>query len=178
MNKDQIKRIILEQSGEEAESTKGLFRLTQSIQNQKFFQRDQALRVLRWKSPRPTRYYQLNSKLDFEVITRVALKQDDDRLKIHILAALQGVRYPSASALLMIFDQNKYPVIDIRVWQQLYKFGLVKENPRGRGFTLNQWGKYLEIIRSFASDLKLSARQVEKRLFDFSRITQDGNLYT
>ena len=57
----------------------------------------------------------------------------NELLRMHLLTALNGVNYPAASAILMFYDRKRYPVLDIRVWQQLYKAGLVHfESTRDR----------------------------------------------
>ena len=154
-----------------------LFALSSIIRKQGFINKLQAVKILKWKSPRPLRHYILNSEEDFIHITKLAFEQESDRLKIHILTALSGVKYPSASALLMFYDKRNYPIIDIRVWKQLYDLKLVKENPRGQNFTLNQWESYLLIIRQLAKEHNITARQVEKRLFDYNKANQEGKLY-
>ncbi len=106
----------------------------------------------------------------------MAFVQNDEKLKIHILTTLVGVKYPSASAILMFLDQN-YPVLDIRVWKQLYNLKYVNTNPNGQNFTLEQWVKYLKVIRNIAIEHRTNARQIEKKLFDFDKTTQTGNLY-
>ena len=73
--------------------------------------------------------------------------QDDEKLKIHILTALIGVKYPSASAILMFIDRN-YPVLDIRVWKQLYNLNYVNSNPNGQNFTLEEWNTLLGTLQS------------------------------
>ena len=42
---------------------------------------------------------------------------------------------------------------------------------------MNEWITYLDVIRRIASETNLTARQVEKRLFDIDREERDGNLY-
>ena len=138
--------------------------------------KEQGLKILKWKSPRPLKHYNKNSHEDFEKITRLAFQQNDEKLKIHILTALVGVKYPSASALLMFLDQN-YPVLDIRVWKQLHKLKYVKTNPKGLNFTLSEWETYLKVIRTLAKTNNTTARQIEKKLFDFDKNNQIGNLY-
>ena len=154
-----------------------LFKLSAIIKKQGFINKSQAIKILRWKSPRPLRHYIINSDEDFILITKLAFEQESDRLKIHVLSALSGVNYPSASALLMFYDKENYPIIDIRVWKQLYDLKLVKENPRGQNFTLNQWESYLLKIRQLAKEYNITARQVEKRLFDYNKANQEGKLY-
>jgi hypothetical protein len=63
------------------------------------------------------------------------------------------------------------------VWKQLFKANLVDTNPKGQGFSLDEWVNYLNIIRGIAKELKFTPRQVEKRLYDIDRREQKGNLY-
>lgn len=161
----------------EDDLTHELFELTKGLKKQGFLNKEVAIKILKWKSPRPLKHYQKNFDKDFKQTTEIAFQQKDDKLKIHILTALSGVSYPAASAMLMFYDRTKFPIIDIRVWKQLYKFGLVTENARGLGFSLSQWESYLGVIRNLANQTNLTVRQVEKRLFDLDRKTQKGNLY-
>jgi len=161
----------------EDDKTLSLFKNIGDIKSQGYITKVQGIEILKWKSPRPIRYYEQNSESDFITISKLAFQSPLEKLGIHILTGLKGVNYPSASAILMFYDKTKYPIIDIRVWKQLYKAGLVKTNARGQGFRLNEWEKYLDIIRELAIKTKLTPRQVEKRLFDIDKIEQIGNLY-
>ena len=171
-----IDKIIAETPIFEDSKTLELFEYFDSIKKQGFLTKEQGLKILKWKSPRPLKHYNKNSNEDFEKITRLAFQQNDEKLKIHILTALVGVKYPSASALLMFLDQN-YPVLDIRVWKQLHKLKYVKTNPKGLNFTLSEWETYLKVIRTLAKTNNTTARQIEKKLFDFDKNNQIGNLY-
>ncbi len=82
-----------------------------------------------------------------------------------------------ASALLMLLDPKRYGVIDIRVWQLLYKVGTVTENASGVGFEFKNWHQYLMIIRHFAKKLRVKARDVERTLFLVHKEYQTGQLY-
>jgi hypothetical protein len=161
----------------EDEKTNELFRQFKSLDKQDSLTKEQLLKILRWKSPRPLRHYEANSEKAVKEITSLAFATQNDSLKIHILTALTGVNYPAASAILMFYDRTKYPVLDIRVWRQLYEAKLVDTNSRGQNFTLNQCEKYFQVIRQLANDLNITARQVEKRLFDYDKKNQIGNLY-
>lgn len=173
-----MKQILISIQDYEDEKTMGLFRRFKSIKQQGFLSREQLLEVLRWKSPRPLRFYEQNTESEIKEITGAAFATDNESLKIHTLTALAGVNYPSASAILMFYDRTKYPVLDIRVWQQLYKAKLVDGNARGQNFTLKQWNVYLTVIRKLAKDLGLTPRQVEKRLFDHDKNTRPDRLYS
>lgn len=161
----------------EDKRTLALYEKIGDIKLQGYITKGQAIEILKWKSPRPLRYYQLNTENDFVTISKLAFQAPVEKLGIHILTALNGVNYPSASAILMFYDKTKYPIIDIRVWKQLYKAGLVKTNARGQGFRLNEWEMYLDIIREIAIKTKLTPRQVEKRLFDIDKLEQSENIY-
>jgi hypothetical protein len=172
-----IHDVIISRSDQEDSKTLILFKQLGHLKDQGYLEKHEAVSILKWKSPRPLKRYLLNTEKEFIEITRLAYGTSSDLMKIHILTALQGVSIPAASALLMFLDKINYPVIDIRVWKVLYFAKLVQVNPRGQGFTLKQWSEYLEIIRKLAQDHDLSARQVEKRLFDYHKSTQNGNLY-
>lgn len=77
----------------------------------------------------------------------------------------------------MFYDKTIFPVLDIRVWQQLYNGNLVYDNAKGQNFTLNQVENYLLILRKLSTDLNLTARQVEKRIFDFDKKIRTEKLY-
>ncbi len=172
-----INKIINQTIDLEDEKTKELFKLSDTIKKQGFLRKDEIIKILKWKSPRPLRFYNENNEEDVIRITKLAFEQIDDRLKIQKLTSLKGVNYPTASAILMFYDKINYPVLDIRVWKQLYKNNMVDENPGGQSFSLDQWIKYLEIIRGLAKKHQLSSRQIEKRLFDYDKENQVGNLY-
>lgn len=162
----------------EDKKTIELFKKFSSIGKQDFLTKEQLLEILKWKSPRPLRHYQANSEQAVKEITALAFATKNDDLKIHILTAMTGVNYPAASAILMFYDKKKFPVLDIRVWQQLHKAKLVNSNARGQNFTLQQWNSYLKVIRGLAKELELTARQVEKRLFDHDKNTRLDKLYS
>ena len=176
-NREKILKIILATPDTTDETTTNLFSLTTSIKKKGFINKEIGLKILKWKSPRPTKHYDKNSSEDFETITKTAFQQKDEKIKIHILTALTGVNYPAASAILMFYDPTQYPVIDIRVWKQLYKYGLLTENSKGQGFSLYQCDTYLNVVRQIAKELSITPRQVEKRLFDHDKKNQVGTLY-
>lgn len=171
-----LNKIIAETPIFEDSKTLELLEYFNSIKGQGFLTKEQCLKILKWKSPRPLKHYNKNSNEDFKKITSLAFQQEDEKLKIHILTALIGVKYPSASAILMFIDQS-YPVLDIRVWKQLYNLNYVNTNPNGQNFTLEEWNIYLKVIRNIATKYNTTARQIEKQLFDFDKSTQIGNLY-
>ncbi len=172
-----MRELLMHIQYNEDEKTQKLFEKFNSLNSQNYLTKEQLIEILMWKSPRPLRYYKVNSEQEIKEITSLAFETQNEKLKIHILTALRGVNYPAASAILMFYDKTRYPVLDIRVWQQLYAAQLVDTNPKGQNFSLQEWTNYLSVIRNIAKDLGLTARQVEKRLFDYDRTTRKTNLY-
>jgi hypothetical protein len=172
-----MKKILNKLDYYEDEVTLKLFNEVKSIRIQGYLTKVQLIKILRWKSPRPLRFYEENNEKFIKETTAMAFSAKNDLLKIHILTALSGVNYPAASAVLMFYDRKRYPVLDIRVWKQLYTANLVDTNSRGQNFTLKQCEVYFNVIRQLATDSKLNARQVEKILFEYDKKNQVGNLY-
>ena len=175
--KKSLENILINTKYLEDDKTLALMELSQSFRNRGYLLKDEALEILHWKSPRPKKHYSKNSEERFKNISKLSFSQKDDRVKIHILTCLNGINYPSASAILMFLDPNSFPVLDIRVWEVLFEFGLVNSNPSGRNFNLDHWEKYIEIIRSYGEKLNDSVRSIEKRIFDYHKMTSSGRLY-
>jgi hypothetical protein len=161
----------------EDEKTQEIFVYMKEVRKRGYLSKKELIEILRWKSPRPLRHYELNDGKDIKEITRLSFATKNDCLKIHMLTTLTGVNYPSASAILMFYNPKKFPVLDIRVWKQLYHFKVVKDNSRGQNFTLQQCNQYLSLIRTLGQRLHLTARQVEKRLFDYDKQVQKQPIY-
>lgn len=172
-----IHTIIKKTKDSDDDRTKLMYAQYRHLKKQGYLTKVELMDILRWKSPRPLKHYESNDEKMIREITALAFSAKNDVLKLHILTALNGVNFPAASAILMFYDPKKYPVLDIRVWKQLYAAGLVTSNPRGQNFSLNQCGEFLSVIRKLAQELNLTARQVEKRLFDYDRSIQRGRLY-
>jgi len=133
--------------------------------------------VCRWKSARAIRHIRANSPWRVRSATRRALATRSERQRLKLLRTLQGVSVPMVSAILTLLDPRRYGVIDIRVWQVLYKLGVVTQRPSGTGFTFNNWYRFLMIIQYFSRKLRVNARDIERTLFVVHREYQKGRLY-
>lgn len=94
-----------------------------------------------------------------------------------LLTGLAGVSAPTASAILTLTDPRRYGVLDIRVWQLLYRLAAVTRNPGGRGFTVGHWLEFLALLRREARRYRVTARALEIALFRCHRQLQTGRLY-
>ena len=111
-----------------------------------------------------------NAKDDTDLVqelTREAMAHTDEYKRIAVLDRLQGVGIAIASAILTVIDPQAYGIIDRRVWRLLHEYGEVDHDPAGENLTLESWLDYLPKLRHWATELGASAREVERRLFDF-----------
>jgi hypothetical protein len=63
------------------------------------------------------------------------------------------------------------------VWQLLERGGHVAGNPAGVGLRVGHWLQFLALVRDLARTLRVTARAVERSLFDLHRAGQRGTLY-
>lgn len=84
---------------------------------------------------------------------------------------------PMASAVLTLLDPRRYGVIDIRVWQLLHRRGYVSGSRTGVGLRVTHWLQFLAMVRRLSARLGVTARQVERALFEIHRRRQRGTLY-
>ena len=139
--------------------------------------RPEFLAMCRWKSARAARLYARNPAPAVRRALGTALRARGERRRIEALMGLHGVSVPVASAILTLLDPERYGVLDIRVWQLLYALKAVDRRPSGRGFTADDWERYLAALRREAGRLGVSVRTVEYSLFRCHRRLQRGRLY-
>jgi len=111
-----IEKIIKSIPDNEDEKKQEIFVFMKDVRKRGYLSKKELIAILRWKSPRPLRHYELNDGKDIKEITRLAFATKNYCLKIHMLTALIGVNCPSASAILMFYNPKKFPVLDIRFW--------------------------------------------------------------
>jgi hypothetical protein len=133
--------------------------------------------MCRWKSPRAAPLYARNSPAAIAGALAAVRRTRGERRRLEALTALHGVGVAVASAILTLLDPRRYGVLDIRVWQLLYRMGVVDRRPSGRGFTAADWDAYLGALRREAARRGVSARAVEYALFRCHRRLQRGRLY-
>lgn len=155
---------------------KQVFHLGKDITNRGWLNKKEFLAICLWKSRRPKRWYLLNTEEFIIEKTRLALSEEDEIKKINHLTQLQGVKIPTASAILSVCDPHSYPIIDERCVQSLKDLEVIDWEI----ITEKSWVEYLEIIRELAQTHHKKAREIEKGLFAYNRLKLDKefkNLY-
>lgn len=162
---------------DEDKNTIKLIQELQEVKERWYFTKDEFIKMGIWKSPRPKIFYNQNSENDIIEISKKVFSSHSEIEKIIYFTRLKWINIPASSAILMLTDPNNYWVIDIRVWQVLFLYWLVKHNPKWISFDANDWIDYLEHIRYYAKLFNTSARNIERTLFVHHKKIQDGSLY-
>lgn len=175
--KDLKSLIGIHLSREENLDTLELIKIFRNAKAKGYLTKEELRIVCRWKSSRAIWLIEKNSSKRIKNISLKAFKTKSERYKIELLTSLNGVSIPMASAILMLINPKRYGVIDIRVWQLLYKMKSVNKKGSGVGFNFNNWFQYLMIIRYYASMYNVKTRDIERTLFNVHKIYQNKNLY-
>jgi len=162
---------------DEEPPTAELIRSLRHVKPSKQFSRSEFLAMCRWKSPRALHHHEANSSAVLRRVSRAVFRTRSERRRLELLTSLEGVSVPTASAILTLTDPRRYGVIDVRVWQLLFRLRSVDRNPRGVGFRFADWAHYLMKLRHHAKRLGVSVRRVEHSLFLYHQRTQTGRLY-
>ena len=117
--------------------------------------------VARWKSPRRAALTLENTDDFIKEITEGAFAATDDWTKLLTLTQLQGIGQPTASAILHLFDEGQYPILDIHA---LWSVGLPWERRNSYPF----WPEYIEFCREIANRSRVSVRELDRALWRFS----------
>ncbi|MGH7354914.1 MAG: hypothetical protein ACRELS_10115, partial [Candidatus Rokuibacteriota bacterium] len=139
--------------------------------------RAEFLAACRWKSARAVRRQRVNGEARIRAVTRAAFATSSERRRMALLTELAGVSVRTASAILTLTAPRRYGVLDIRVWQLLYRLAAVRRNPAGRSFTLGHWLEFVGLLRRSARRYGVGARALEIALFRCHRRLQTGRLY-
>jgi hypothetical protein len=129
--------------------------------------KDEFLSICRWKSPRSQTRCRCNDEAFIRAATTIALVTDNERLRIEVLRLLDGVEWPTASAILHLVHVGRYPLLDRRA---LWSAGLDAE-PR-HDFPL--WWAYTDFCRQLADESGETMRDVDRALYQFSVKRQAG----
>jgi hypothetical protein len=91
-----------------------------------YYNKREFMAICLWKSSRQKNNYKTNSQEDIRSITRNAFRATDEQERIKTLCKLKGVGVPVASALLTIYNPQKYAIIDIRCVEILFENGEIE----------------------------------------------------
>jgi hypothetical protein len=118
--------------------------------------------VCEWKTSRSRSKVSRNGAARVEETTRRALASSDERERMEVLTALEGVGVPTASTLLHFAFPDDYPILDVRALESL--------GQRSRTvYPVEYWLRYLDACRDLALRHGVSIRTLDKALWQHSK---------
>ena len=178
MKKIQLTKKIINKYGKECSFEKKLFEECKEARKRGFLTKEEFIKICKWKSPRPTKYYMKNSEENIKEITKRAFSLKYEKKKMELLDSLNGVGVRVASAILTVIYPDKYGIIDVRAWNALRNLGIIKgPEKRKNYFSFNDWYRYLKIIKHIAEKNKTTPRKIDLTLYSFDKKTTTDKIY-
>jgi hypothetical protein len=131
-----------------------------------YFLQEEFIRLCRWKTPRSQRKVASNSADYIEAVTQTALSTQSERLRMEVLLLLNGVRWPTASVVLHFCHPVPYPVLDFRA---LWSLGI---DANSVPYNFEFWNEYTQFCRKLAKETKVTMRELDRALWQYSRENQ------
>ena len=125
-----------------------------------FYEPGEFADVARWKSPRSQRHVLANRGADVREVTAMAFAAPE-RFQHRVLTLLDGIRVPSASALLAVAFPDRHTILDFRSTEALKRLG----EWDGRG----GYVAYLHVCRQVAARLEIQLRTLDRALWRWSK---------
>ena len=138
-----------------------LIDLKPEVQNRGYLTRDELYELARWKSPRRANLTLDNDNDFIKEVTESAFTATDDWTKLLSLTQLRGIGQPTASAILHLYDEGQYPLLDIHA---LWSVGLEWTARTSYPF----WLDYIELYRDIANRNNVSMRELDRALWKYS----------
>lgn len=124
--------------------------------------RNQLHEVALWKSRRRAALVMDNEENFVREITEFAFRAKHEQSRIGSLVLLAGVQYPTASVVLHFCVDETYPILDFRA---IWSLGLKQPTV----YTPQYWINYTRVCRSLAAEHRLTVRQLDMALWQYSR---------
>lgn len=141
--------------------------ISAAVRERGHFRRDEFLETYRWKTERTARYAERHTEEELIAVVGLAFRQRDEKLKLKLLCALDGVDVPVASALLHVGLSEDYPIIDYRALWSL-------NSGQPSYYSYEFWWLYVECCRRAAAAAAVSVRELDKALWAYSDANQPG----
>ena len=136
------------------------------IQKRGHMTKGQLQTLCKWKSPRSAGNMLRNSPSYVKEITGCSLRSGDERARIEALTLLDGVGWPTASAILHFYHADNYPILDFRA---LWSIGV--DTPPSV-YKYDFWQDYTDCCRAISKRHKVSMRLLDKALWQYSKEKQ------
>ena len=137
-----------------------------SIQTCKAMTLDELYDISYWKSRRQSkRVREDNCEATVNRVTKTVFVSDNDWKKLKMLMDLEGISYARASAILHLYDEGCYPIIDVYAVWSVDKNETVKNS-----YTKKFWCAYVPFCRALADRNEVDMRTVDRALMHYGYI--------
>jgi len=141
-------------------------RIAPEARRRGWFERDEFLKICRWKSPRPSKHYQKNTEADVRERTSQSFSTSSEKDRVDYLMRLHGVRLPIASVLLHFGHKEPYPILDVYALKAL---GCDQSYPTGRAGRHEFWMTYVDCCRQLADKYRVEMRILDRALWTLGK---------
>ena len=138
-----------------------LIDLTPDVLRRGYLTKQELHTIARWKSPRRAALTLENTDDFIKEIAERAFTSPDNWTKLLTLTQLQGIGQPTASAILHLYDEGDYPILDIHA---LWSVGMEWTARPSYPF----WLDYIELCRNTANRNNVSMRELDRALWKYS----------
>ena len=138
-----------------------LIDLTPNVLRRGYLTKQELHTIARWKSHRRAALTLENTNDFIKEITEGAFTSPDDWTKLLMLTQLQGIGQPTGSAILHLYDEGDYPILDIHA---LWSVGMEWTARNSYPF----WLDYIELCRDIANRNNVSMRELDRALWKYS----------
>ena len=140
------------------EEEEELMSLRDTVRREKRLTKPQLRLVCHWKSRRNDERVRKNDEQFVEEVSRFALTATTERARIAALTLLDGVMWPTASAILHLFHADRYPMLD--------RWALASIGYREpTHYSFEFWWRYVEFCRDIARRNELDMRTLDRALW-------------
>ena len=135
-----------------------------SVEDKGYLTKCELMEMARWKDRfARSNIKKGNSPERIEAVTRDAFRPGDDWEKLKKLMALKGVGQSRASAILHLYDQERYPIFDPHA---LCSIRIKKEEVEG---DKKFWKEYVKYCQAKAECHDVCMRTLDRALYKFSK---------
>lgn len=114
-----------------------------------------------WKAPRSAKHIEKNSENYIQEVTSIALDAKVERTRIESLTILDGVQWPTASAILCQFHKEQYPIMEYRT---LWAASL----PIHSSYSYEFWWSFVNFTRDISKKLNVDIKTLNKALWQYT----------
>jgi len=133
--------------------------LGKTLRHQQYFTLDQLEEILYWRQPTRPGHFKQNDRERVKIISKEAMKQEDEEIRMHILTLVKGVAIPSASKILSVTYPKLYVTMNKVSWRVLRSWRYLDRNYLP---TIGGWMSFLKSVQAIMRNYSISGRQLDQ----------------